>query len=96
MKWDTSRGGGGGGAKSLQVIIQSQTLASVQVYEFGQYDDDDDNDDDDDYCCNSVTFQARTSRFCMEIDLDNTYNMMVMKMMIMMLMTMMMMMMMIR
>ena len=36
-------------------------------------DDDDDNDYDDDYCCNSVNFQARTSRFCMEVDLDNIY-----------------------
>ena len=35
-------------------------------------DNDDDNDDhDDDYSCNSVNFHARTSRFCMEIDLDN-------------------------
>ena len=39
-------------------------------------DDDDDNnlnDDDDDYSCNSVNFKARTSRFCMELDLDNIY-----------------------
>ena len=38
-------------------------------------DDDNDNDDydDNDYICNSVSFQARTSRFCMEIDLDNNY-----------------------
>ena len=44
-------------------------------------DDDDDNDDDDDdnddiddkddYSCNSVNFKVRTSRFCMDIDLDN-------------------------
>ena len=34
-------------------------------------DDDDDNDDKDDYRCNSVNFKVRTSRFCMEIDLDN-------------------------
>ena len=29
------------------------------------------DDDEDDYRCNSVNFQARTSRFCMEVDLDN-------------------------
>ena len=34
-------------------------------------DDDDDNDDKDDYSCNSVNFKVRTSRFCMELDLDN-------------------------
>ena len=25
----------------------------------------------DDYSCNSVNFKVRTSRFCMELDLDN-------------------------
>ena len=36
-------------------------------------DDDDDNDDDDndDYSCNSVSFQVRTSKFCMYVYLDN-------------------------
>ena len=41
-------------------------------------DDDNDNDDDDDnkddkdhYSCNSVNFQMRTSKFCMEVYLDN-------------------------
>ena len=45
--------------------------------------------------CFGITdnFQARTSKFCMEIDLDNTYNMMMMKMMIMMMQIMMVMMM---
>ena len=42
--------------------------------------DNDDNDDDDDYSCNSVNFQARTSRFCVEVDLHSTYNMILMKM----------------
>ena len=49
-------------------------------------DDDDDNDVEDDYSSNSVNFQARTSRFCMEVSLDNTYNMVIMKMRIMVLM----------
>ena len=36
------------------------------------YDDDnDDNDDNDDYSCNTVNFQVMTSRFCLELDLDN-------------------------
>ena len=36
-------------------------------------DDDDDNDDKDDndyYSCNSVNFPVRTSRLCMEVDLE--------------------------
>ena len=33
--------------------------------------DNDDNDDKDDYSHNSVNFKVRTSRFCMELDLDN-------------------------
>ena len=31
---------------------------------------DDDDDDNDDYSCKSVNFKVRTSRFCMEVDLD--------------------------
>ena len=54
-------------------------------------DDDDENDDEDDYSCNSVNFQARTSRFWIEVDLHNTYNMILIKMMIMTLMMIMMM-----
>ena len=45
--------------------------------------DDDDYDHEDDYSSNSVNFQARTSRFCMEVSLDNTYNMMMIKIKIM-------------
>ena len=38
------------------------------------YDDDDDGgvDDDDDYNCKAVNFQARTSRFCMVVDLNSS------------------------
>ena len=32
---------------------------------------DDDNDDKDDYNCNWVNFKGRTSKFCMELDIDN-------------------------
>ena len=34
-------------------------------------DDDHDNDDKDDYSCNSVNFKVRTSRFCMELDIND-------------------------
>ena len=30
-----------------------------------------DDDDNDDYSCNSVNFQVKTSKFCMELDLNN-------------------------
>ena len=49
-----------------------------RLYLIEDYDDDDDNDDEnddddddkDDYICKSVNFKVRTSRFCMEVDLD--------------------------
>ena len=34
-------------------------------------DDDGDDDDKDAFICKSVNFKVRTSKFCMEIDLDN-------------------------
>ena len=56
---------------------------SYDVDEDEDNDNDDDNnvdnDDEDDYCSNSVNFQAKTSRFCMKVCLDNGYNMMIMK-----------------
>ena len=51
-------------------------------YDVDEDDEDDGNDDKDDYSSNSVNFQSRTSRFCMKVCLDNSYNMMIMKMMI--------------
>ena len=41
-------------------------------------DTNDDNDVGDDYSCNSVNFQDRTFRFCMEVDLDHTFDMLMM------------------
>ena len=43
-------------------------------YDDNDDDSDDDNelDDDDQICNNSANFQARSSRFSMMIDLDNT------------------------
>ena len=53
-------------------------------------DDDDNNVDDgnnhDDHSYNSVKLQARPIRFCMEVHLDNTYTMMMIKMTILMIM----------
>ena len=43
----------------------------VEILTFFDDDDDFGDDDEDEYSCNSVNFQARTSRFCMEVDLDN-------------------------
>ena len=71
-----------------QIFFQDE----VEILPF--FDDDDDNDDDDDYSCNSVNFQARTSRFGMEVDQDNIYQIMLMMMTIMMMMRMIMMLMM--
>ena len=52
-------------------------LAHLQ-YDDNDHGDDDDSDDDDELddedqnANNSANFQARSSRFCMIIDLDNT------------------------
>ena len=49
-----------------QIFFQDE----VEILTF--FDGDDFGDDDEDeYRCNSVNFQARTSRFCMEVDLNN-------------------------
>ena len=55
------------------------------------YVDDDNNDngdDDDDYSYNSLSFQTRAPRFCMEVDLEHTCDM-IMIMIIMIIMVMM-------
>ena len=49
--------------------------------------DDDEDDNDDDYSCTSVNFQDRTSRFCMEVYLDNTYDLLMIMTIMMMMMT---------
>ena len=48
---------------------QIQIISNIDDDDYD--DDDDDNDDNDAYICKSVNFKVRTSRFCMEIDLDN-------------------------
>ena len=50
-----------------QIFFQDE----VEILSFFDGDDDFGDDDEDEYRCNSVNFQARTSRFCMEVDLDN-------------------------
>ena len=42
-------------------------------YDVDEDDNNDDNDVEDDYTSNSVNFEARTSRFCMEVDLEFYY-----------------------
>ena len=50
-----------------QIFFQDE----VEILTFFDGDDDFGDDDEDEYSCNSVNFQARTSRFCMKVDLDN-------------------------
>ena len=54
----------------------------VEILTFLDVDDYFGDDDEDEYRCNSVNFQARTSRFCMEVDLDNIEQMMMIMMII--------------
>ena len=61
-----------------QIFFQDE----VEILTFFDGDDDFGDDDEDEYRCNSVNFQARTSRFCMEVDLHNTYNMILINMII--------------
>ena len=51
-------------------------------------DDDDEDEDEDEINHNSANFEATTSRFCMVIDLNETYRMMITTMMMMMIMEM--------
>ena len=69
-------------------VKQKNFQDEVEILTFFDGDDDFGDDDEDEYSCNSVNFQARTSRFCMEVDLDNIYQimLMIMTMMIMMIM----------
>ena len=50
-----------------QIFFQDE----VEILTFFDGDDYSGNDDEDEYRCNSVNFQARTPRFCMEVDIDN-------------------------
>ena len=43
----------------------------IQILSNIDEDDDDDDDDKDAFISKSVNFKVRTSKFCMEIDLDN-------------------------
>ena len=49
--------------KQIQIISN--------IYNDDDDDDDGDDDDKDAFICKSVNFKVRTSKFCMEIDLDN-------------------------
>ena len=73
-----------------QIFFQDE----VEILTFFDGDDDFGDEDEDEDRCNSVNFQARTSSFFMEVDLDNIYQIMMMMMTIMTIMTIMMIMMM--
>ena len=63
----------------MSIIAVSQSIFKLgppdfawkQIQIISNIDDDDDDDDKDDYICKSVNFKVSTSKFCMEIDLDN-------------------------
>ena len=65
-----------------QIFFQDE----VEILTFFDGDDDFGDDDEDEYSCNSVNFEVRTSRFGMEIDLDNSYQIMMIMMLMMMMM----------
>ena len=69
-------------------VKQTFFQEEVEILTFFDGDDDFGDDDEDEYSCNSVNFHARTSRFCIEIDLDNSYQIMIMMIMMMMMMMM--------
>ena len=50
-----------------QIYFQDE----VEILTFFDGDDGFGDDDEDKYRCKLVNFQARTSRFCMEVDLHN-------------------------
>ena len=57
-------------------VAAYQDIGGYDDDDDGDNDDDDDDDDGDDddkdaFICKSVNFKVRTSKFCMEIDLDN-------------------------
>ena len=45
-------------------------MIDIDDDDYDNDDDDDDNDDKCEYSWNSVNFKVRTSRFCMEVNLD--------------------------
>ena len=59
------------GSRSRKFLIDNEEDDDDDYYNAAADDDNDYNDDNDDYSYNSVNFQVRTSRFCMELDLEN-------------------------
>ena len=55
----------------LPDFARQQIQIISNIYDDDNDDYDEDNHDKDDYICKSVNFKVRTSKFCMEIDLDN-------------------------
>jgi len=59
---------------NMMMMKMAMILMMMMIIAVTRDDDDVDNDEDDGYSCNSVNAQAKTSKFCMEVDLDNTCN----------------------
>ena len=59
--------------KNELFLCKNTTYFLGWSWNFNFFDGDDDfgDDDENEYSCNLANFQARTSRFCMEVDLDN-------------------------
>ena len=57
--------------KNTTFLVNKFFLGWSWNFDFFDGDDDFGDDHEDEYRCNSVNFQARTFRFCMEVDLEN-------------------------
>ena len=60
--------------KSLKplLLLLNRYRSRCLYFRDDDHDHDHDNDDKDDYSCNSVNFKVSTSRFFMELDINNT------------------------
>ena len=67
--------------KAIVLYVSYIRVGNKNQVDF-EVDNDNDDNIDDDYSCNSINFQARISRFSVEVDLNNTYDMMMMMMVI--------------
>ena len=65
-----------GNTYRMMIIITITMILSIinmvmKIKIANDNDDDHYNDDKDDYSCNSFNFKVRTSRFFMELDINN-------------------------
>ena len=57
--------------KMIIAVFGFLAISPPKIFIFFDGDDDFGDNEEDEYRYNSVNFQARTSRFCMEVFLDN-------------------------